>query len=117
MLISLFRFVFDSVYTYSAWLVVLLSVERVIVICLPLRARVLCSRRAAIISVSVLPVVIAAVYTYNIFSWEIDQNNKCNIREKYNFWISNVHPWITGEPQNTKHDNLLKLYLPLFKLF
>ena len=74
---------------------VFLSVERFIIVCLPLRAKSLCTRKKSIVAVCILPVVLFGLYSYNLVTWEIDTNHMCNIKPYFNYMMGIVAPWIT----------------------
>ena len=74
---------------------VFLSVERFIIVCLPLRAKSLCTRKKSIVAVCILPVVLFGLYSYHFVAWEIDANHMCNIKPYFNYLIGIVAPWIT----------------------
>ena len=91
-------------YTTSAWLVVFLGVERIIIVCLPFRARSLCSRRRACIAVCVLPLIFLAVYSYDLAVWEVDSRGHCSMKPGYEYMAGHVGPWI---------ESVLYSYLPI----
>ena len=66
------RWFFDVVYTYAAWLVMSLAIERFIVVWFPLKAKSICTKKAALGGVIMMPIVISLIYFHALFAWYID---------------------------------------------
>jgi growth hormone secretagogue receptor len=94
LLFDLTRFLSHTSYTYSAWLVVTLAVERFIVVHFPLRARSICTRKVATATVCILPVLIGLCYTYHFIAWQVNGNGRCIFVAKYRFITQFAFPWI-----------------------
>ena len=82
---------FTIVYCSSGWFVVFLSVERLIIVCFPLKVKVLSSRKKSIVAAIILPLVMGAVFWYQLVAYEMDENGRCNMKEKYEFLIGQVY--------------------------
>ena len=89
------RFFFNVVYTYSAWIVTSVCIERFIVVWFPFRAKQLCSYRNSVVTVSVMPVPICAIYLYNLWAWHANGRG-CLIVSSWNVFQSDIGPWISG---------------------
>ena len=61
----------------------------------PFRAKLLCTRRNAIITVCVLPASIAILYAYELVTWDLSDEG-CNFHEDHLHLMSNIHPWLTA---------------------
>jgi hypothetical protein len=90
------RYLFDVIYTTSAWYVVTLGIERFIVVWFPFKARVLCSRKTGIIASCVVPVLVLILYTYQLAMWDVDETSSCAFHQDHLHTMSNVHPWLTA---------------------
>jgi len=90
------RFFFNVVYTYSAWIVTSLCVERFIVVWFPFRAKRICSYRNSVISVVLMPIPIVAFYVYNLWAWFADGETQCSIVSKWYEFRSNVGPLLSA---------------------
>src|SRR6218665_3869966 len=89
------RFFFNVVYTYSAWIVTSVCIERFIVVWFPFRAKQLCSYRNSVVTVLVMPVPICAIYLYNLWAWHANGSG-CLIVSNWNVFQSDIGPWISG---------------------
>lgn len=90
------RFFFRVAYTYSAWLVTSVSVERFIVVWFPLRAKTVCSYRNTVATVAAMPVPIAALYLTNLWAWGVDGSGECSISDDWLDFQSNAAAVISG---------------------
>lgn len=71
--------------TWAAWLVVALTVERLLVIIFPLRSKVWCTRRNAVITVISITLISASVWAVLVFMWGVEMSIECQIRDLINF--------------------------------
>ena len=90
------RFFFNVVYTYSAWLVVSLAVEKALVVWFPFKAKTLCNRRNATLAVCLMPVPIFCLYLYNLWAWELNAEGVCDMVPSWVHFQTNIGPWISG---------------------
>ena len=90
------RWFFDVMYTYAAWLVMALAIERFIVVWFPLKAKTICTRKAAVFGVIFMPIFISLTYLYSLFAWHVDEDQTCNLVPRFIWYMSNVHPWLTA---------------------
>ena len=72
-------YIFDVCYTYAAWLVTAVGVERFIVVWYPLKAKTICTRRSSVITVCVMPPIILVMYAFNIWGWELDDGGELSV--------------------------------------
>jgi hypothetical protein len=90
------RWFFDVVYTYAAWLVMSLAIERFIVVWFPLKAKSICTKKAALVGVIFMPIFISFTYLHSLFAWHIDEDQTCNLVPRFVWFMSSVHPWLTA---------------------
>ena len=69
---------------------VFLAIERFIIVYFPLRAKVLCPHKKAVIAAITLPAVMCAVFAYHAVAWEIDENGTCYIKARFQFLMTKV---------------------------
>ena len=93
---QIYNFVFTTAYTYSAWLVVCVSMERFIVVWYPLRAKLICTVRRSIIVVCVVPVLCAVFHSYNFIIWEISEDGVCDLDADYSYFSGQIYPWLNA---------------------
>ena len=70
-----------------------MAVERFIVVWFPFRASALCTRRNAIITVSVIPSLVAVIYLFHMGIWYIDETGSCRITSPI---MARLVPLISG---------------------
>ena len=90
------RFFFNVCYTCSAWLVTSLAIERTIVVFFPLKAKVFCTRKTALVVVSVLIIVSGVLYIPNTWGWVLSEQSNCDMLPQFKFFFSNVAPWLSA---------------------
>ena len=84
----------------SSWTLVLVTVERVVSVCLPFRAHILVTRRKMVISWITVTLGLAAVNMHFMFTMGVQQNNittvafPCQFREQYMYFGTRIVPWI-----------------------
>lgn len=91
-----YRFIFNVCYTYSAWLVTALAVERFIVIWFPLKAKSLCSYKKAMWTILGLAICILAFCVYNVWGWHLNESGQCSVVPEMSHFLNNIAPWLSA---------------------
>lgn len=89
---------------FSAWILIVLTMERVISAWLPHRVRGLCKKKSAVVLINVLGVLILGLNSHLLYgmafklSFDNDGNvyhSKCvEVDENYDFFFNEIWPWI-----------------------
>ena len=89
-----FRTLFSTAYTYSAWLVVCIVVERVIVVTFPFHAKRFCTTRIATVVSFIVLVLVFVKNCYHMFMWEVDINGSCHFAPQYQYFARYISQWV-----------------------
>ena len=68
---QLIAYIFRSAADVSSWLVVAVTVERLLAVCLPFRAKALCSRPRAVIAVLLIVLAFLSLNTFTFFTYKV----------------------------------------------
>ena len=85
---------FYTVSDVSVWLVCMMSADRCIAVTRPLHASSICTVRRARICVCILVFSITLINIQFLFTHHLSVDNDCTYHERYDFFISNIWPWI-----------------------
>jgi hypothetical protein len=91
-----YRFFFNVCYTYAAWLVTALAVERFIVIWFPLKAKLICTYKKALCVVVVLGALCFLFYINNLWGWELNDNGQCDVTTEMAYFLNMISPWLSA---------------------
>lgn len=89
------RFLFDVVYTYSAWLVSGVAIERFIAVWFPFHAQRYCTVKTSLMVVCVQPFIVSLFYMHNMFMW-VRRNDRCDIHQDFDDFQSIYGPWLSA---------------------
>ncbi|CAH1800930.1 unnamed protein product [Owenia fusiformis] len=78
----------------SAWMLVSVTIDRVIFVYLPLRARSICTRRNAIIVINLVVLIIIGINCNLLFTIGYRGNSRCFIVEGFEGFHISYWPWI-----------------------
>ena len=90
------RTLFSTSFTYSAWLVVCIVVERVVVVTFPFHAKRLCKPSIALATCFTVLILVLATKCYNIFMWEVDANGSCHFAPQHEYFAQYISQWLSS---------------------
>lgn len=85
---------FYTVADVSVWIVCMMSIDRCIAVTRPLHASSICTVRRARICVMTLVVFILLINIHFLFTHHLSEDNECTSHERYEYFISQIWPWI-----------------------
>ena len=97
-LCQFYNWIFSSTFTYCAWLVVTVAIERIIVVWFPFKAKTLCTVKKSIIVVCSIAVACALYNSNNFLIWELNdkRNGRCDMNPEYEYFYRYVYSWISN---------------------
>ena len=103
----LYRYAFNVLFTTSSWLVVIVTLERMLAVCLPMKVMVIASRtKARFISLGIF-LFIAIYNCFNLWVWEA-KDQDCDWASGWETFHSNAYMLMTG---------FLYSYIPTLSIF
>ncbi|CAH1782718.1 unnamed protein product [Owenia fusiformis] len=81
---------------YSAWILVAVSIERLIAVWHPFRAKQLCTKKTAIFSLVTMGVVLVGVDLHFIWTLSLDNIGNCTNRPQFQTFVVQIWIWIDG---------------------